>query len=76
MQYTREELIYVFVGHNVLYMKRPDLMWVLFGSFVNLCGISKSTMELMFVNLGLSRHFETVTNIRTWTKSQRYWRML
>ena len=30
----------------------------------------------IFVNLGLFRHFETVTNIRTWRKSHRYWRML
>jgi hypothetical protein len=30
----------------------------------------------IFVNLGLFRHFETVTNIRTWMKSHRYWRML
>jgi hypothetical protein len=30
----------------------------------------------IFVNLGLFRHFETVTNIRTWIKWHRYWRML
>ena len=30
----------------------------------------------IFVNLGLFQHFETVTNIRTWIKSQRYWGML
>jgi hypothetical protein len=30
----------------------------------------------IFINLGLFRHFETVTNIRTWIKSHRYWRML
>jgi hypothetical protein len=30
----------------------------------------------IFVNLGFVRHFETVTNIRTWIKSHRYWRML
>jgi hypothetical protein len=30
----------------------------------------------IFVNLGFFRHFETVTNIRTWIKSHRYWRML
>ena len=40
MQYTREELMCLL---DTIYMKRPDLMWVLFGSFVNLCGISKST---------------------------------
>jgi hypothetical protein len=37
------------------------------------------TMQLVFtifVNLGVFRHFETVTNIRTWIKSHRYWRML
>jgi hypothetical protein len=28
------------------------------------------------VNLGLFWHFETITNIRTWIKSHRYWRML
>ena len=27
----------------------------------------------IFVNLGLFRHFETVTNIRTWIKSHMYW---
>ena len=27
-------------------------------------------------NLGLCRHFETITNIRTWIKSHGYWRML
>ena len=30
----------------------------------------------IFVNLGLFRHFETVSNIRTWIISHRYWRML
>jgi hypothetical protein len=30
----------------------------------------------IFVNLGLFRHFETVTNIRTSIKSHIYWRML
>ena len=30
----------------------------------------------IFVNLGLFRHFETVTNIRTWIKSHKFWRML
>ena len=30
----------------------------------------------IFVNLGLFRHFGTVTNIRTWIKLHRYWRML
>ena len=30
----------------------------------------------IFVNVGLFWHFETVTNIRTWIKSHRYWRML
>jgi hypothetical protein len=30
----------------------------------------------ILVNLGLFRHFETVTNIRTWIRSHRYWRML
>ena len=30
----------------------------------------------IFVNLGPFRHFETVTNIRTWIKSHRFWRML
>jgi hypothetical protein len=29
-----------------------------------------------FVNLGFFLHFETTTNIRTWIKSPRYWRML
>ena len=31
-------------------------------------------MITIFVNLGLFRHFETVTNMRTWIKSHRYWR--
>ena len=30
----------------------------------------------IFVILGLFRHFETVTNIRTWIRSHIYWRML
>ena len=30
----------------------------------------------IFVNLGLFWHFETVTNIRTWIESHKYWRML
>ena len=30
----------------------------------------------IFVNLRFFWHFETVTNIRTWIKSHRYWRML
>jgi hypothetical protein len=36
----------------------------------------RSTEITIFVNLGLFRHFETVTNIRTWIKSHRDWRML
>ena len=28
------------------------------------------------INLGFFRHFETVTNIRTWIKSHKYWRLL
>jgi hypothetical protein len=39
----------------------------------NLSDVAKITI---FVNLGLFRHFETVTNIRAWIKSHRYWRML
>ena len=35
----------------------------------------KSTITI-FVNLGLFRHFETVTTIRTWIILHRYWRML
>ena len=31
---------------------------------------------IIFVNLGPFRHFETVTNIRTWIKSHMFWRML
>ena len=31
---------------------------------------------IIFVNLRFFRHFETVTNIRTWINSHRYWRML
>jgi hypothetical protein len=34
------------------------------------------TLITIFVNLGLFQHFETVTNIGTWIKSHRYWRML
>jgi hypothetical protein len=30
----------------------------------------------IFVNVRLFRHFEIVTNIRTWIKSHKYWRML
>ena len=30
----------------------------------------------MFVNLGFFWHFETITNIRTWIKSHRYWSIL
>ena len=30
----------------------------------------------IFVNLVFFRHFETITNIRTWIKSHIYWRML
>jgi hypothetical protein len=30
----------------------------------------------IFVNLGRHRHFETITNIRTWIKSHKFWRML
>jgi hypothetical protein len=30
----------------------------------------------IFINLGLFRHFEIVTNIRTWIKSHKFWRML
>ena len=34
------------------------------------------TFISIFVDLGFFLHFETVTNIKTWIKSQRYWRML
>ena len=37
---------------------------------------TNETLITMFVNVEFFRHFETVTNIRTWTKSHRYWRML
>ena len=36
----------------------------------------EKTHITIFVNLGFSWHFETVTNIRTWIKSHKYWRML
>jgi hypothetical protein len=38
--------------------------------------IAITIIILNFVNLGLFRHFEIVTNIRTWIKSHKYWRML
>ena len=39
--------------------------------------IGVTTIKItIFVNLGLFQHFETITNIRTWIKSHRYWRML
>ena len=41
--------------------------------FVDQCGFKYITI---FVNLGIFWHFETVTNIRTWIKSHKYWRML
>ena len=33
-------------------------------------------MITIFLNLGFFRHFETITSIRTWIKSHRFWRML
>ena len=36
----------------------------------------QSKIITIFVMLGLFRHSETVTNIKTWIKSHRYWRML
>ena len=39
-------------------------------------GTQPTPMITIFVNLGFFQHFETVTNIRTWLKSHRYWRML
>ena len=41
-----------------------------------LATMSSCNRITIFVNLGLSRHFEIVTNIRPWIKSHRYWRML
>jgi hypothetical protein len=38
--------------------------------------LAKIVEITIFVNLGLFWHFETITNIRTWLKSHRYWRML
>ena len=38
--------------------------------------IMASELITVFVNLGFFRHFETVTNIRTWIKSHKHWRML
>ena len=35
-----------------------------------------ATVITIFVNLGFFWHFETVTNIRTWINSHKYWRML
>ena len=46
---------------------------------VNLFSFSSSfgiMLITMFINLRLFRHFETFTNIRTWIKSHKYWRML
>ena len=40
------------------------------------CAVRESLSITIFVNLGLFRHFETITNIRTWIKSHTYWRML
>ena len=34
------------------------------------------TSITIFVNLGIFRNFETVTNIRTWIESHKFWRML
>ena len=39
-------------------------------------GLDNSPSITIFVNLGHFRHFETVTTIRTWIKSHRYWRIL
>jgi hypothetical protein len=48
----------------------PSTGFILVSAYYNLPFIT------IFVNLGLFQHFETVTNIRTWIKSHRYWRML
>ena len=44
--------------------------------FLTFLLVNKKQQITIFVNLGLFQHFETVTNIRTWIKSHRYWRML
>ena len=52
-------------GHNSMSSSNYDLVLYFY-----------YTQITIFVNLGLFRHFETVTNIRTWIKSHWYWRML
>ena len=37
---------------------------------------SHQTLIIIFANLGLFRHFETIIHIRTWIKSHIFWRML
>ena len=46
-------------------IRKKDSCYKMIGPFIT-----------VFVNLGFFRHFETITNIRTWIKSHGYWRML
>ena len=60
---TQSDMLYIFQNEKL----KDRFVWEL----------NKTTSFItIFVNLGLFWHFEIVTNIRTWIKSHRYWRML
>ena len=59
------------IGFNVLYAINEHHI-----DKLGECRSKHICIITIVVNLGLCGHFEIVANIRTWTKSHGYWRML
>ena len=76
----------VFVNTSPLYpckvpwvrivLQKPIVMFIYHDKKIQPMYVCYCDNITIFVNLGLFRHFETVTYIRTWIKSHKYWRML
>jgi hypothetical protein len=54
----------------------PVLRYAQIVACCRMCPAYYIAIITIFVNLGFFQHFEIVTNIRTWIKSHRYWRLL
>ena len=62
--------------HDNLHFRNELDVHMCFKIYEGNCYLRNLGLITTFVNLGLFRHFETVTNIRTWIKPHIYWRML